>query len=298
MKNFTTHAPFAGRFRVLCVLALVALVAACSSIKLAYNNGDTLLYYWMDAYLDLDSDQADTVKTDIDQLFQWHRKTQLKEYVQVLKNGQRQVLGNPSQADLLADVRAILVRAQALGNRAIPDLTDLARSVKPEQLDQMEKKFESNNDKFRKKFINVDLDKQQKLRYQKSMEQFELWFGGFSDAQEATLRKVSDARPLNNAIWLDERIIRQKKILSVLRKVQKDKLGKEATTGLIQDLIKQLFGRLESPERKAFYDSHLDGSTQMMLTAIKIATPEQKAHAQKRMQGWIDDFNALATQNQ
>ena len=26
------------------------------------------------------------------------------------------------------------------------------------------------------------------------------------------------------------------------------------------------------------------------------ATPEQKAHAQKRMQGWIDDFNNLAAE--
>jgi hypothetical protein len=30
-------------------------------------------------------------------------------------------------------------------------------------------------------------------------------------------------------------------------------------------------------------------------TAIRISTPAQKAHAQKRMQGWIDDFKVLAT---
>ena len=27
---------------------------------------------------------------------------------------------------------------------------------------------------------------------------------------------------------------------------------------------------------------------------FRLTTPEQKAHAQKRMQGWINDFNALA----
>ena len=51
---------------------------------------------------------------------------------------------------------------------------------------------------------------------------------------------------------------------------------------------------MESPERKAFYDAYTDGTTKMILTAVKIATPAQKAHAQKRMQGWIDDFNTLA----
>jgi hypothetical protein len=31
-----------------------------------------------------------------------------------------------------------------------------------------------------------------------------------------------------------------------------------------------------------------------VLTVINIATPAQKAHAQRRMQGWIDDFRTLA----
>jgi len=30
---------------------------------------------------------------------------------------------------------------------------------------------------------------------------------------------------------------------------------------------------------------------------VHIATPEQKAHAQKRMQGWISDFNTLAAES-
>jgi hypothetical protein len=29
---------------------------------------------------------------------------------------------------------------------------------------------------------------------------------------------------------------------------------------------------------------------QLVLTVIQLATPAQKAHAHKRMQGWIDDF--------
>jgi hypothetical protein len=33
---------------------------------------------------------------------------------------------------------------------------------------------------------------------------------------------------------------------------------------------------------------------QLILTVNRIATPQQKAHAHKRMQGWIDDFNILA----
>ncbi|MDQ1829960.1 DUF6279 family lipoprotein [Massilia scottii] len=294
MKKFNTQEPLSQRFRVLCLVAMVAVLTACSGIKLAYNQGDTLLYWWLDAYVDLDSEQAPEVKQDIKELFKWHRQTQLKDYVHILTNAQRQLAGNLSKADLDADYRDIIARTELLAQKALPELTDLALSIKPEQLAHIEKKFDKNNETFRKKFIRGSVEDLQQKRFKKSMEQFDLWFGDFSKEQEVTLRKASDARPLNNQIWLDDRIRRQQKILTVLRKIDKENLGKEAAAPLVQGLIKDMLSR--GSENKPFFDTSTDGTMQMILTAVKIATPEQKAHAQKRMQGWISDFNTLAAQ--
>lgn len=294
MKKFNTSATLATRLRMLILIALMVAVAGCSSIRFTYNHGDTLLYWWLNNYLELDSDQAGWVKKDIDNLFQWHRKTQLKDYVQLLANGQRQLAGNMNQADLMADYRDIKGRTELLAYKALPELADLARSVRPEQIAQMEKRFAKNNEDFRKKFMRGDLDDRQKARFKKSIEQFELWFGHFSSEQEAVLRKVSDARLLDNDIWLDERVRRQKRIVAVLRKVQQEKLSKDASIALLHNLVKELFDRFEAPERKAFFDTYTEQTIQMILTAVRIATPAQKAHAQKRMQGWIEDFNVLA----
>ena len=288
----------ASRLRsgVLTALLMVAVLlsAGCSSVRLTYNHGDTLLYWWLNNYLDFDSDQSGWLKKDIDQLFQWHRTTQLKDYVQLLANGQRQLAGTLSAADLMANYDNIKARTELLVLKALPELADLARSVRPEQIAQMEQKFAKNNDDYRKKFIRGDLEDRQKARYKKSMEQFTVWFGRFSSEQEALLRKASDARALDNAIWLDERIWRQKRIVAVLQKVHQEKLGKDATIAVLHNLVKELFERTEAPERKAFFDSYTSGTIQMILTAVRIATPAQKAHAHKRMQGWIEDFNALA----
>ncbi|HEY0491532.1 MAG TPA: DUF6279 family lipoprotein [Telluria sp.] len=276
------------------MIAIMVTVAACSSIKFTYNNGDTLLYYWLNAYVDIDTDQSDWVKKDIDDLFQWHRSTQLKDYVQLLEKGQRQLAGNITQADLLANYREVRARSEKLAYKAVPDLADLALSLKPDQIETLEKKFASNNEKYRKKFLRGDAEERNKVRYKKAMEQFDLWFGNFSRDQEAALRKASDARPLDNEIWLEERMRRQQMILATLRKIQSQKLNREATIPLVQNLVRDFFTRMDSPERKSFYDASVDGTTKMVMTAIRIATPEQKAHAQKRMQGWIDDFKALA----
>ncbi|WP_312435204.1 DUF6279 family lipoprotein [Janthinobacterium sp.] len=299
MKKFNTQAPGSSSLNRLTyvVLALMlVVVAGCSSLRLAYNNGDTVLYWWLNAYVDLDRDQKGWVREDIDKLFDWHRKTQLKDYVEILRKGQKQVQGNVTQAELLADYDEIKSRTQSLLLKAAPDLADLARSLKPEQIAQMEKKFKSNNEDYRKKFLTGDQEKRQQLRYKKSMEQFELWFGSFSREQEAAIRKASDARPLDNEIWLDERSRRQRNVLALVQKVQNEKLSKEATVALINTLIKDSFERLEHSERKPFFDAFENSTAQMVLTVIKIATPAQKEHAVKRMQGWIDDFNSLATQ--
>ncbi len=298
MKNFTTADTLIYRLRTMLLIAMMVAIAGCSSIRFTYNHGDTLLYWWMNNYLDLDSDQSGFVKKDIDNLFQWHRKTQLKDYTQLLANGQRQLAGNLTQSDLLADYRDIKSRTELLAYKALPELADLARTVRPEQIAQMEKKFAKNNDDFRRKFMHGDAEEQQKARFKKSMEQFDLWFGRFSSEQETVLRKASDARVLDNNIWFDERVRRQKRIVAVLRKVQQEKLSKDATIAALHNLIKELFDRMEAPERKAFFDTYTDQTIQMILTAVKITTPAQKAHAQKRMQGWIEDFNTLAVEPQ
>jgi hypothetical protein len=295
MKKFNTPHPLFQRTRLLFLVALMALLTACSTIRFTYNHGDTLLYWWLNAYLDLDSDQSDWVKKDIDNLFQWHRSTQLRDYAGLLTKMQRQLGdGNVTQEELLSDYRDVKTRTELLAFKALPQLADLAMSVKPDQIAQMEQKFAKNNDKFRKEFMSGSVDDQKKARFKKAMDQFELWFGSFSREQEAQLRRASDARPLDNDVFLQERVLRQKKIVALLRRVHDQKLNKEQTMSAIHDLLRDMFDRMEAPDRKAFYDAYVNNTANFILTAIKLTTPQQKQHAQQRMQGWINDFNALA----
>jgi hypothetical protein len=295
MKKFNTPQSLFQRARLLFLVALMVLAAGCSTIRFTYNHGDTLLYWWLNAYIDLDNDQSDWVKKDIDKLFQWHRATQLRDYAGLLSKMQRQMGdGNVTQEELLSDYRDIKARTELLAFKALPQLADLAMSIKPDQIGQMEQKFAKNNDKFRREFMSGSVEDQHKARFKKAMDQFSLWFGGFSREQEAQLRKASDARPLDNEIWLQERILRQKKIVALLRRVHDQKLNKEQTMSAVHDTLREFFDRMDAPERKAFFDAYVDNTSKFILTAIKLTTPEQKAHAQKRMQGWIDDFNALA----
>ena len=192
MKKFNTPDTLFQRTIALCLVALFALLAACSSVRFTYNQGDTLLYWWLDSYADLEGQQADIAKRDIDKLFQWHRQTQLRDYAALLGTMQRELAGNPTQADLINIYREIRVRGERLATRAVPELTTLALSIKPDQIADIERKFNTKNTEYREKFIEGSVEKRQRARFKKAMDQLELWFGRFSNEQEDALTLVRD----------------------------------------------------------------------------------------------------------
>jgi len=73
--------------QALCLLGLSALVllSGCSTLKLAYNQADEAVYWWLDSYVDLTDKQKPLAKDALRQLHQWHRQNQLPEYVALLQ---------------------------------------------------------------------------------------------------------------------------------------------------------------------------------------------------------------------
>lgn len=295
MTKSNTQLSPVQRLRFLFALMLALFVAGCSTIRLTYNNGDTLLYWWINAYVDFDSSQSDFVKDDIDEVFSWHRKTQLMDYAALLQRAKQQLAGPPVTPQALdALMRDVRVRGERLALHAVPKLADLARTLTPEQITKLENKFAKNNRDYRRKYMSGDITKRRNIRYRKTMEQLELWFGNFSNEQEDAIRRLSDARPLDHQAWLQERMWRQRMIVELVRRVHSQKLDQAATRAAIEQAIRATFAHLDSPERRAAYASQ----TRFYAEVIRLTTPEQKAHAQRRMQGWIDELNTLSREKQ
>jgi len=300
MQNFIMR-PF-GLYRAFSVrialVLVVALLAGCSALRLGYANGDTFVYWWLDGYVDFTDEQKPWVKARIDRLFDWHRKTQLRDYAQLLGQVRQRIERGPTTAaEVHEDFVAIRKRASQVLEKSVPELTDLALSVQPEQIAHLEKKFASNNEQYRKEYLHGNIDERQRLRYKKVMKQAEYWFGNFSSEQEAQIRRASDARPLDYEVWMAERQRRQQEMIRMLRKIQAERPSRDVVSNMVQNFISRSFENFTYAEHKAFFDGSTEGMAQMIATIINIATPEQKAHAVKRLQKWIDDCHALAARD-
>ncbi|NBQ71130.1 MAG: hypothetical protein EBU46_20775, partial [Nitrosomonadaceae bacterium] len=62
------------------LIALLLLFSGCSMLRLGYDNGPQLAWWWLDGYVDFSREQAPHAKHAIHQWFGWHRTAQLPEY--------------------------------------------------------------------------------------------------------------------------------------------------------------------------------------------------------------------------
>ncbi|WP_225984453.1 DUF6279 family lipoprotein [Noviherbaspirillum aerium] len=276
------------------IFLFACLLAGCSALRLGYANGDTVVYWWLNSYIDINEEQKPWVRQDIERLFAWHRKTQLNDYAQYMEQIQQRLQRPVKPEEVMQDYAGIRKRSMVVIDKALPELTRLAMDLQPEQLTHLEKKFASNNEAYRKEYLRGNLEDRQLFRFKKVLKQAEYWFGNFTTEQEAQIRKASDARPLDNELWAEERRQRQQELLRILRKIQSDKPSREDASAMLRQYIERNFENFTYAQHKDFFDDTRAGSANMVAVIANVATQEQRDHARERLQKWIDDCRSLA----
>lgn len=281
-------------WRAATVFLFVLLLASCNMARIGYNNGETVSYFWLNSYVGFDADQKPWVKKEIGNLFAWHRRTQLNDYVGLLAQAQKRVVNPVTEAELLRDYEEVRRRILTITDRAAPVLADLALALRPEQIENIEKKFESNNEKYRKEHMRGDLAERQRQRFKRTMKQSEHWFGNFSSEQENQIRMLSDARPINNELVLADRMQRQAEMIRMLQRIEAEKPTREAAASMIRQYVSGAMDHYGHPEYQTYFEKYRAAQARMMATIINSTTPVQKEHFVQALQGWIDDFQTLS----
>jgi len=286
--------PKRGFLSVIIVLTFASLVAGCSAVRLGYANGDNLVYWWMDRYVGFSDEQRPWVKDEIARFFDWHRRTQLPDYAQVLARTSENLERPVSPEQVQQEFLLIRERAARIVEHALPALTTLALSLSPQQIDNIERRFANNNDKARKEHRGRSPVESQQARFDKVMKQAEYWFGSFSSEQRARIRAASDARPLGAERWQVERERRQAELIALLRKIQAERPGRDEAVGMLRAYTSRVLKNESFTGQQHFFETSRAGMADMTAQIINLAGPAQKSHATRRLQGLIDDGYALA----
>jgi hypothetical protein len=278
--------------RLAAIAALAASVASCAAMKIGYNNADTLALLQLDSYLGLNPDQEYMVKERVNALLAWHRSTQLRDYATFIDKT-RAKLGAPmTAADVMEFNQQVTARMMTAGDKAAPDIAQLALTLAPEQIDRAAKKIASDATKARREFVRAEKDAGAE-RAKKYGERAESWFGKLTDEQKEIIRKSLANRPGDATWWIDERERRQREFIVLLRKIQSDRPTQEVATRWIRTYFAHLNVAPES-ERRTRAESYRRGSAELIAQLINHATPEQRVMLDKKLNDYAQDFKSLA----
>jgi hypothetical protein len=282
------------RFWLGAVAAL--LLAACSTgLKIGYSYADTLLLYTIDGYVGLTPEQEQLVKERSAALMAWHRSTQLRDYAQFVQETRRKLDGPVTASDVLTFNREVNARLAALGERAAPELAQLAITLTPDQLARIERKLTSDSSKARRELVQFAGKETLDERVRKIGERADYWFGSVNRDQLQIVRNTLERRPDMSAWWIDERERRQRELLTVLQRIQSERPGEAAATRWLRAYFAQLQAP-EDTERKRAIEQFRANNAELIAQLINAATPEQRAALSRRLSSFAEEFAALASE--
>lgn len=271
------------------LLVALLVLAACSTIKLAYRNLDVYLEWKADGYFSLDDQQRELLKAGLDATTAWHRREELSRYTAVLLEARNRVGGAVTEEDidwLLASARD---RYDALARYAAPRAARVLSSLSPEQIAHFETALKHENQTFAEEYVDVPVDVQRRRRCERTIELMEEWVGPLSAQQHTRMEQLSSDIPLANALRLEDRQRRQQALIGLLRRQQ-------AAGSLAPELEAWM---LEWDQgRSAEYEALTRATRQQMVAMVvelqHSLSPTQRERLQARLERYARDFDALA----
>ncbi|MEP6607324.1 MAG: DUF6279 family lipoprotein [Burkholderiaceae bacterium] len=277
-------------------LLVAGALASCATMKLGYNNADTLALFQLNSYLELNPEQEYTVRERINTLLAWHRSTQLRDYAAFLDKARAKIAGPVTAADVIEFNQQLNARMMTAGDRAAPDIAQLALTLTPEQIGRAAKKISSDANKARRELARYGDNDVAGERVKKYSERAETWFGKLTDEQKEIIRKSMASRPADATWWIDERERRQREFIALLRKIGAERPSQETATRWLRTYFAQLESAPEA-DRRARAEAYRRGSAELIAQLINHATPEQRAKLDKKLNDYGQDFKSLAAQN-
>jgi hypothetical protein len=282
------------RVHLLLFFAAILLLQACSAIRLGYGNADSLARWWMDQYLDFTPEQDGLVRERLSLLHAWHRRSQLPDYVALLREARGLVDAKPGTPEMLALTESVIRRVRGLADKATPDVADLLASLTPQQIDRMAARLaEKNADYAKEAGLAEGEAAQRKARLKRLLQRTEYWFGDFSTEQEAAARRLVDAQPTGSQFWFDERLRRQREWLDLARKVQQDRPSRTEVIALLRDYAER-FDMPVDPARRATALGMRRAGAELAVAIHGLTTKAQREHARHKIDDLIKDMTELA----
>ena len=273
-----------------CALAL----GGCSAVRLAYDNAPDFAYWWLDGYVDFDSQQSLRLRSDLQALHEWHRKDELPALAEMLRNLQAAAPLNVSPEQVCALATFLEGRVLEAAGRMLPAAGAIAPALKPTQLEHLTKAWDKRNREWREDWLDGSPQERAEYRLKKLVERAESFYGRLNEAQRKGLGAALVASGFDAATQYRETLRRQQDTHQTLRALRTTNLSE---TQVQTELRALMLRSLQSPE-PALRQYQLQARQQGCAVAAALhntTNVEQRTKLAKELSAYEADVRALMT---
>lgn len=285
--------------RSLLLASAVALLSACSAVKLAYNNLPELGYWWVDGYADLNDAQSVQLRGDLARLHEWHRANELPRVADLLQQIQRDTPADTTAQDVCRFFDQVRDRLDAARAQAEPGAVTLAMSLTPGQIRHVEAKFDKGNAEWRREWLALDRVKRLDKRLASAIERAEQFYGTLDERQRAVLRAGLARSTWDPQRSFTERQRRQQDLLQTLRTLG----GADGATrptrqqaGVLLQAYLERVARSPDPAYREHAQTAIQENCVTYAALHNSTSAAQRARAATRVAGYERDARELAGQ--
>jgi hypothetical protein len=281
--------------QIIGVLALAALLQACSAVKLAYNQAPELLYWEMDSYLDFSETQSLKVREDLAKLQQWHRSTQLPQYADLLQRVRQQMPDAITPAQACLTFNEVRSKVDAVFEYAQPSVVALVTQFSEDQIKHLERKQATGNADWKKEWLTGTPQELLERRYKQALSRSEMIYGSLDEAQKAVLRSSVQESGFDAQVSYTERLRRQQDSQQVLRQIVSQKLSVQQAQTLMRGYLDRSL-QSPNPAHQRYAQAMIQEGCISFARLHNATTVAQRAKAAQNLKNYEDDFKALAAQ--
>lgn len=266
---------------------LIILLQGCSS-QFAYNNADWLSNWYIDDYLDLNTEQNRILKKELEAVLVWHRTTQLPAYKTQLITLSNDLESLPiSEQAWLAHFNGVTQHWHTVRNALSKRSAQLAPLLNDKQADYLFRKLHEKNKSRLDEFKALSIQEYRQERFETLEETIEDYLGSIAPQQLAAAKHFTDNAIETEQEWFDSK--------RALQHAMKASFQQDNPEQLTDDLYALMINpdQFKGPRLLNAY-THNRALLITMLNRISGSLePKQVKHFKEKMTDWITLIEAL-----
>ncbi|WIO75125.1 DUF6279 family lipoprotein [Porticoccaceae bacterium LTM1] len=276
--------------RILIPLIVLTLLASCSTLKLGYNTADWWLGWYAGRYVDMNGNQKNTFKSDIDSLLSWHRTTQLPRYAEFFED-LKEAVAEPVAADQLQ--QAALDGQQMINDvqhRVIKPAARLLVSLSDKQVEKLLDELQEQAEKYQEDYVEPNAEERIEARTERMEKLAKQWIGKPNNYQKERIQRWSAALKNSASMEINHQQDWKKKLAQALKQRQ---YAPQTVNDFLESYLFRSANSVSEEHRQA--NIHNQQQTfQLIADLINSMTDKQREHLDKRLSRLADDFRELA----